>query len=286
MEASGGGDPASLSGSLQVPCAALDDEHVFGAVQPLPSRPRHPSTHRLVRESQMRPLVVPPQSASFLHSPQRPVVAHTSLRQTSALVHASPVGRPHFTSRWKHTALRQTAAFVVGPHDSPLGSPQRSSAAKHDAETHTRWPFCGVHSPATGATFGSGSPFGAFGVHDPAAHHSVVRQSASTAQTAPHEPVARLQIAPARPAQSAFDAQRPHAPPVVQSGSVEVGHAFVPVAPKSALHVSQTLPLVHTGLLPPHCVYDAHSAQRPAFAPATMQVGSVARGQAREAPTP
>ena len=62
-----------------------------------------------------------------------------------------------------------------------------------------------MHAADTGGTFGNGSPFGDFGVHEPAAHHAVARQSPSTVHIVPHEPVVRLQMVPARPAQSAFE---------------------------------------------------------------------------------
>jgi hypothetical protein len=82
-----------------------------------------------------------------------------------------------------------------------------------------------------GATGESGSPFLALGTHEPAAQNSVARQSASTAHTAPHEPVVRLQMGPARPAQSAFEVHLPHAPEAPQNGSVEEGQALGPAEP-------------------------------------------------------
>lgn len=202
-------------------------------------------------------------------------------RHTDASVHASPLGKPHFASRWKQTPLRHTASFVGGPHGSAFGRPQRSSGSKHEAERHARAPFCGEHSPEMGATGERGSPFFALGVHEPAAQNSVVRQSASTVHTAPHEPVVRLQMGPARPTQSAFDEHFPHAPVAPQNGSVDVGQALGPAEPKSLVHPSQTFDVVHTGRAPVHSWDVAHSTHCPAFAPATRQTGAVTLGQAR-----
>ena len=80
----------------------------------------------------------------------------------------------------------------------------------------TRAPLFVVHVPLIGAMPGSGCPFGVFGVHVPAPHHSVPAQSASTKHVLPHPPVAVLQIDPVcvPMRQSPLTRQRPHEPPL------------------------------------------------------------------------
>ena len=90
-------------------------------------------------------------------------------------------------------------------------------------------------------------------MHVPAAHHCDALQSASVVQTLPHAPVVRLQMVPARPAQSALLVHFAQAPAAVQYGWLVVGHGRAPAAPKSTVHVAQALP-EHTGFAPGHCV--------------------------------
>jgi hypothetical protein len=245
--------PASRTGSTQAPRSLSREVHTLGGAHPLPPWPRQPSPHVPVRSSQTRPLAGPPQSVSTRHSPHVPEGAQIPERHTDASVHASPLGKPHFASRWKQTPLaahgvvrgrtarlgvRETAAIVglVTRGGEARPRPVLRGALARDGRDRRE----GVAVLRLGRARARGAKTRSCG------------SRVSTVHTAPHEPVVRLQMGPARPTQSAFDEHFPHAPVAPQNGSVDVGQALGPAEPKSLVHPSQTFDVVHTGRTPAH----------------------------------
>jgi hypothetical protein len=145
-------------------------------------------------------------------------------------------------------AERQTAVLVQGP--SPVMYPHLLSVSQTPLR-QARAPFALVQTPLMGEVAGSDWPFATFGEQEPLAHHWLVGQSVSTAQTEPQAPVEGLQMAPVWvPTQSVFALHRPQDPAVAQYGSLLVGHARLPPDPSSPLHGAHvSVAVLHTGAL-------------------------------------
>jgi hypothetical protein len=235
--------PSGDGGGAHCPAAVVLDEQTWDTGQPLPPIPRQPGVQRPAPASQMRPEVVPPQSASVVQPHWPPVRQRAPAR--SALQAAVEVG------------VHSAQVRRVGSQTSGAGQSAFTRHSTQRAGTPTR----SQRGRGSRQSLSIVQPVGS--VHPPAPSRMPVQvwPVGQLLRGAVPQPGVQIPFGPLQ--------MRPDIMPPQAGSDIGPSQPHRPVDGR------------HWGLAPPHRLVFAgeHSVQAPASGPAVWQAGRVGSGQ-------